>query len=190
MFPIFFVENTWRQTFFQSYRCNTCQTDVLTETTGEGWTHQFPVIPDSQLKGRVCPQCGGDVVQSMRTAKTVWRRPDTQELLYDILDHPGALFDNPQGIYDKLSGQMWFGRDNVSLSVVCPGRNVWNIDSRASNCDRPHDAGHRCWVRHGGIGDVSQLHVDKDGYSCNAGAGSIEFPDFHGFLHHGHLVAI
>jgi hypothetical protein len=44
---------------------------------------------------------------------------------------------------------------------------------------------HRCWVRHGTVGEP--LHVDKIGHTCAAGAGSISVEGFHGFLHHGVL---
>ena len=32
------------------------------------------------------------------------------------------------------------------------------------------------------------LHVDKNGVTCAAGAGSIALPNLHGFLHNGHLA--
>lgn len=54
---------------------------------------------------------------------------------------------------------------------------------------------HRCWVRHGDP-RTGVVHVDKNGLTCRAGAGSILFkgnpargvPDYHGFLHHGKLT--
>jgi len=61
------------------------------------------------------------------------------------------------------------------------------IDSRASNCTMPDDNAHRCWVRHGRPEDGT-LHVDKNGLTCAAGGGSILAGNYHGFLHHGHLV--
>lgn len=46
---------------------------------------------------------------------------------------------------------------------------------------------HKCWVRHGTPpGEV--VHVDKNGITCGAGAGSIAIPNWHGFLHNGELV--
>lgn len=81
------------------------------------------------------------------------------------------------------------------LSIVCvvpydrPGTSNkttwWYIDSRANNCTMPDDKEHRCWVRHGTVGEA--IHVDKAGHTCAAGAGSIVVPGFHGFLHHGVL---
>ena len=71
------------------------------------------------------------------------------------------------------------------LAVVCPDRHIWVIDSRARNCTMPTDKRHRCWVRHGSPPNIT---VDKDGVTCQAGAGSIQTPDWHGFLRNGQLV--
>lgn len=57
----------------------------------------------------------------------------------------------------------------------------------ARNCTMPDDTTHKCWVRHGRPEDGS-LHVDKNGHTCGAGAGSIDTGKWHGFLHNGELV--
>ena len=49
----------------------------------------------------------------------------------------------------------------------------------------PNDNEHRCWVRHGGFGQI--VTVDKNGKTCEAGGGSIATPKFHGFLTNGEL---
>jgi hypothetical protein len=49
------------------------------------------------------------------------------------------------------------------------------------------DTVHRCWVRHGTVGD--KLTVDKAGNTCAAGAGSIQMAAWHGFLQQGVLHA-
>ncbi|TIN76795.1 hypothetical protein [Mesorhizobium sp.] len=80
------------------------------------------------------------------------------------------------------------GPDGKSVVCVVPrssGKWHWYIDSRCSNCTKPDDKEHRCWVRHGTVGET--IHVDKNGNTCAAGAGSIAVPGFHGFLHHGVL---
>lgn len=77
------------------------------------------------------------------------------------------------------------GPDGASIACRCPDGHDWHIDSRANNCTMRDDKEHRCWVRHGTIGDM--LHVDKAGHTCSAGAGSIDTGKFHGFLHHGVL---
>lgn len=71
------------------------------------------------------------------------------------------------------------------LIVVLPNGSTWDLDSRASNCTMKSDRLHRCWVR---AGEPPNLHVDKNGHTCAAGAGSIAVDKYHGFLHHGHLV--
>lgn len=90
----------------------------------------------------------------------------------------------------------WVNEVSPHLHVRCPngpmeasGRFTstrdWDIDSRASNCTLPEDKTHRCWIRHGYPPDV---HVDKAGVTCAAGAGSILLPNWHGYLDKGFLV--
>jgi hypothetical protein len=89
----------------------------------------------------------------------------------------GALFFPLPGMY--AHGSL------VCIIPCSSGTHWWCIDHRASNCTMPDDNEHRCWVRHGEDGDV--IHVDKNGTTCAAGAGSIMVDGFHGFLHHGVL---
>jgi len=95
-----------------------------------------------------------------------------------------------------VPGMMWYadwggdwckGPDGHSVMVVCPDGSQWCIDGPASNCTAPKDTGpfgvaHRCWVRHG---EPPLLTVDKNGKTCQAGAGSIAVPGYHGFLQNG-----
>lgn len=60
----------------------------------------------------------------------------------------------------------------------------WDIDSRASNCTKPSDTTHRCWVR---TGTPPNVTAGKSGNTCSAGAGSILVPGWHGFLTNGEL---
>ena len=87
------------------------------------------------------------------------------------------------------------GADGLSIACVCLGsrgpdsRYHWYIDNRASNCTKPADLEHRCWVRHGTVGD--KLTVDKNGLTCGAGAGSFFMGpnnEWHGFLRDGRLT--
>jgi len=78
------------------------------------------------------------------------------------------------------------GPDGRTLIVRCPDGHDWIIDSRASNCTKKDDNAHWCWVRHGKPEDGT-LHVDKNGNTCAAGAGSIDTGKWHGFLHNGEL---
>jgi hypothetical protein len=78
----------------------------------------------------------------------------------------------------------WDNMEGDPLMVITPG-GEWNTDSRASNCTMPNDRLHRCWVKHG---EPPNLHIDKAGHTCAAGAGSILCGKYHGFLHNGHLT--
>lgn len=82
------------------------------------------------------------------------------------------------------------------LSVVCvlignhgpDSRSRWFIEDQAANCTKPTDRDHRCWVRHGTVGE--KLTANKAGNTCGAGAGSIYMDGnkWHGFLEDGVLV--
>ena len=104
---------------------------------------------------------------------------------------PGAIWDTPwlkeRHIPHPRKGKSLVfapGSDGLILTCKTPGGD-WCIDGRCSNCSMPEDNEHRCWVRHG---DVPEIHVDKNGYTCQAGAGSIISGSYHGFLHNGCLV--
>lgn len=99
---------------------------------------------------------------------------------------PGAMYWD-----DDIDGSLyWDNQPGPSLCVVLPDMHIWNIDSRASNCDMKNDRLHRCWVREGVAPNIT---VSKRGVSCKAGAGSILTHDhkgkasFHGFLRNGYL---
>ncbi|HEY2662179.1 MAG TPA: hypothetical protein VGI79_20845 [Caulobacteraceae bacterium] len=134
---------------------------------------------------KACNDCGRPFVDSdewQANMCRVYRRADTGEKL-PVVRHVGDL---PVG---AVVDAWWDGRkgaDGRSLVVVTP-QGDWNLDHRASNCTRPDDKVHRCWVRHGRPEDGT-LHVDKAGDTCAAGAGSIIMHGgWHGFLHHGEL---
>lgn len=113
----------------------------------------------------------------------VYRRTDTGEIL-TLSEAPiGAMWD-----CTWFSGTPYHrpGADGVHLCVRTPG-GTWEVDGRASNCTRPDDDAHRCWVRHGDV-RAGEIHVDKNGDTCSAGAGSILQGGYHGFLHNSHLV--
>lgn len=112
-----------------------------------------------------------------------WVRPDTGETQRSPhLFGPGAMWIATWLMGD--SGGRWHpGPDGNILIVETPGGS-WNIDSRASNCDRRDDHVHHCWIRHG---EPPNITVDKNGDTCGAGAGSIQCGSYHGFLRNGHL---
>jgi hypothetical protein len=111
----------------------------------------------------------------------VYERTDTGDLV-TLREAPvGACWD-AWWLPDDFRGP-----DGIALAVQCHGQHTWHVDARASNCGRPDDNTHHCWVRHG---DPRECHVtvDKDGDTCSAGAGSIVVPGWHGFLRGGRLV--
>jgi hypothetical protein len=129
--------------------------------------------------------------------KQIYVRPDTGER-FTLRDAPiGACWDAwwvHQRARRRFPGEKveaagvgnMIGPDGRSLVVRCPDGHDWMIDSRASNCTMKDDDTHHCWVRHGRPEDGT-LHVDKAGHTCAAGAGSIQTPKWHGFLHNGFL---
>jgi len=130
-----------------------------------------------------------------RVSVPLLRNLETGEIRHQHQLPAGALFAVPREASDgaELHRDRWppAGPDGLSIVCLVPGSCsggvcYWYIDSRASNCTRRDDPAHRCWVRHGTIGEA--LHVDKNGNTCSAGAGSISMPGYHGFLHGGQLV--
>lgn len=147
----------------------------------EGHKHikDFPIDSDSdQAFGHelICQTCGQTF-----TPKVFGARYDTAS--GDL--EPGCLFWN--NYYPKTT--YWDNQEGPHLVAVLPNGTHWQIDGRASNCTMPHDRTHRCWVRHGDP-ETGIVHVDKNGHTCNAGAGSIHVDqgtptEWHGFLHDG-----
>ena len=103
----------------------------------------------------------------------------------DVLQ-PGDAFWNPR----EHRWDCYYWENCVDprghLYVVLPDGSHWCVQSRAANCTLPKDKTHRCWVLH--ERPDGTLHVDKDGVTCEAGAGSIATDNWHGFLHDGHLA--
>ena len=114
----------------------------------------------------------------------------------------GPIYDTPSGkeepgslyfVCHNSDDWCWLGWDNCDgkhLHAVCPNGRHWVVDQRASNCGRPDDKTHRCWVRHGDPEEGEPVHVDKNGDTCAAGAGSILAGDYHGFLHNGRFASV
>lgn len=98
--------------------------------------------------------------------------------------------DEPEDAPRRIATRYWHNCDGRHLLCVLPNGHVWDIDGRANNCGLPEDRLHRCWVRSGDpTSSPPTVHVTKDGYTCDAGAGSIAASDYHGFLHAGVLTA-
>lgn len=131
--------------------------------------------------GTCCDTCGAPVPSDGSSNYQVFSKR-----LYDTASgelEPGCLFYSPW--YDDI---YWSNQNTPTLCAILPNGTHWTIDGRASNCTRPDDKTHRCWVRHGNPEEANTMHVDKNGDTCSAGAGSIIGGDWHGFLHHGVFV--
>lgn len=137
-----------------------------------------------------CDDCGhvfdfddGDWQGQSVTTRREWRQPATGELVVGNDLPAGALYD---ATWYHAMGRM--GEDGRALMCVLPNGHHWHIDSRASNCSMPDDDVHRCWCRHGDPTQPQTMTVDKACNTCQAGAGSIQSGDWHGFLRDGALT--
>lgn len=116
-----------------------------------------------------------------------WQHKVTR--IYEGGGHRFVLNDAPIG---AMWDATWFpaefgkGADGIALIVKTPGGS-WHVDGRSSDCTKPDDKTHRCWVRHGDP-RTGSVHVDKNGDTCQAGAGSIQIGSYHGFLTNGVLM--
>lgn len=92
---------------------------------------------------------------------------------------PGAMWDA-----DWYHG--WReGPDGRSIVVILPNGRQWFVDGPANNCTAPTDMDHHCWVR---TGEPPLITVSKSApgqRTCDAGGGSIQAGDYHGFLQNG-----
>lgn len=188
MTKVFYCEYTGEQNFTKMWWCDTCNNVGKRVVVGRGISSDFENIPWEDEPPVPCEKCGNSSSFSSRGSIKIYRRIDTGEEITKLTDHPGACYEDPDGAWDSKARNKRFGYDGKALVVILPNGSSWYIDSRASNCTRPEDNSHRCWVRHGSPLDGT-LHVDKNGDTCQAGAGSIISGDFHGFLHSGHIVS-
>lgn len=78
----------------------------------------------------------------------------------------------------------WANCTGKHLIVILPTKNLhpWDTNGRASNCTMKDEKTHRCWVVHGDPARGEIVTVDKDGHTCQAGAGSIDADGWHGKL--------
>ena len=170
----------------KSYGCHNAMIPLIDSDKKEDWN--LGGKPEDYPKGMwpvKCDHCGAEV---------------SKDTNYQI--HRARLYDNETG--EPQPGDMfwapWYHEpewkhfyckwDNCNdqlghLIVILPNGDKWDTDGRASNCTMPEDRLHRCWVKHG---EPPNVTVDKNGNTCQAGAGSILSGDYHGFLHNGELT--
>lgn len=168
---------------------------MLPDIYPRGAEPSLPSLDDKSLPWPTVCACGFAFTaeNSNRSAggQTSYRRIDTGEIIGRLANAPvGACWDlewyRAREFFQDDGKPYWLGPDGRILCVKTPGGD-WVIDSRASNCTMKDDTAHRCWVRHGSPEDGT-LHVDKNGNTCAAGAGSIMCGSYHGFLHNGNLT--
>lgn len=116
-------------------------------------------------------------------SSSIYRRSDTGEEM--------TLRDAPDGaIWDAVWLHDWkamCGPDGRSLVCKVPKDHEWQIDGPCNNCpwrNDPSKSEHKCWVRHG---EPPNLTVDKEGFTCPVGAGSVQTGTWHGYLTNGVL---
>ncbi|GAC1521610.1 MAG: hypothetical protein NVS3B1_06000 [Marmoricola sp.] len=123
----------------------------------------------------------------------IWVRSDTGERFVLHQSAPATSLGIPSAPPGACWDAHWMGDwakgpDGICLMVRLPNGHDWMVDAEASNCTRPGDRSHRCWVRSGDP-RTGSVTVGKDGETCSAGAGSIAAGDYHGFLTGGVLTA-
>ena len=150
-----------------------CEYDGIVQ---DDWPHDDPRWPLECSCGYVFQE--DDPWQHILTR--MYSRADDPTVMMTTEDAPpGATFFANWRTHEV-------GLDGNTVMVVLPGGHRWCPDGRASNCTRPKDKVHKCWCRHGTPPDP--ITVDKLGNTCDAGAGSIQVPGWHGFLRDGKLV--
>ncbi|MGV7119562.1 hypothetical protein [Sphingopyxis sp. 550A] len=193
---VFFCEQTGKKSYHRGFRCDACDhrhDEPCSEADHDAYSN------DGERPERECV-CGQKVRVNSWGSDTEMRRVDTGELFKSHRDlPPGAIYEaipyydgepNNWRQSKRSGGREYFinrpGVDGRILVCVCPDGHAWTIDARASNCTMKDDDEHWCWCRHGKPEDGT-LHVDKNGLTCKAGAGSIDTGKWHGFLHNGEL---
>lgn len=176
--PCFLIERAGPRKTTARIECGTCETAVdLDVPDGIEWDDiDWPPLP-----------CGHNSAEDQdhrsSTTRHLWRRVDNGDERWSIMDFgPGAMWDA------DWMGDWMCGPDGRHMMVRLPNGRDWAIDSQASNCTRPGED-HDCWCRHGEPPNLTVDKVPEPGRStCQAGAGSIQGGDWHGFLRNGQLV--
>jgi hypothetical protein len=127
-----------------------------------------------------CGYAFQEVDEWQRFIEEIYRRVDTGEELHLRDASPGAMW------LAWWLDDMYTPQGEHNLVVKTPG-GEWTIDGQANNCTMKDDMKqerHHCWIRHG---EPPLVTVDKNGTTCQAGAGSIQCNSYHGFLRNGYL---
>lgn len=173
----FFCERTGESFYSRSFHCALCKHHFWVP---QGRAPTKPRLPWPD-EPHPCPKCGAPAGRSSQSSNPYFRRADTGEEIGGEEKLPaGAIWAaDPDHAYQ-------LGPDGRALYCQLPDGHSWCIDGLATNCTKPEDKEHRCWVRTGSP-EEGTLHVGKGGNTCSAGAGSIKTPTYHGFLRNGVL---
>lgn len=161
-------------------------TDISTSQVFETswWTYQFDGEGEI-VRGPFVDGISSPLMRNLATGEELPSRDLPIGALYAAIKGK----DRPADEYPRA------GADGLSIMCVVAGdegyrgNTTWNIEGRASNCTLPEEKSHRCWVRHGTIGE--RITVDKNGPTCQAGAGSFFMGPkncWHGFVRDGRLT--
>jgi len=194
------VETRGQYTVMWDGQCGDWTTHVARRDMGPMTTCPDLNSNDAEDWGGACERCGEvipwnvgvpcDCEDEWCTEKSTWRVSSGLTTIWDTPSgalEPGCLYFEQPSDYEHWCPGKWSNCDQRHLHAVLPNGHYWDIDSRASNCGSPQDFTHRCWVRHG---EPPMVHVDKNGQTCTAGAGSIAAGDYHGFLHNGQFTGV
>lgn len=170
----------------------------------EGWNDWIPEI------GTPCDDCGSPWPGVDQLDDEHWSHSGGTTSVWDTPSgklEPGSLWWNEYMPHEgpRCVFYGWGNCDGRHLMAMTPNGHSWDVDARASNCGLPvkdtrcpenPETGehaetcacrvHRCWVRTGNPeAEPPTVHVDKNGFTCAAGGGSIVAGDYHGHLHAG-----
>lgn len=199
MIPVFFLEPTNRnKKYLRCYSKKPCTSRhgihdakiYVGEVTGNPISGM--VTEEPSLNYPTHCQCGYEFTPDdirMTFHRPIYKRYGSEEYM-TLEEAPFGACYNAEYIANRIpKGQMGVGDDGMSLVIKTPGGEWW-VDRRANNCTNPTDNQHHCWVRHGDPRILGSLHIDKNGYTCNAGAGSIVLGNYHAMCLNGYLREI
>lgn len=133
-------------------------------------------------------QKDGWILEHQVHRQTLYGTPDG--LWHGLPKVGDMLYEDWYGCADERNGNCIGGWTNCTgphLIIIVPTEHWWDPNLRASNCTMKEDLLHRCWVRHGDPAKGEVVHIDKRGVTCQAGAGSLAIPGWHGFMHNGDI---
>lgn len=176
--------------------CHNAQHHILDSDKLEAWDlgGDMAAYP-AEMWPTVCDHCGaavptGELSQVAKGAsygnrhilrKRLYETPEGTPIIEGEMQ-PGDCF-YATWLHDNDRCFYWTDCTTPHLTVILPpDHHPWDTSGRANNCTKPNDDRHRCWVVHGDPSKGEIVTVDKNGVTCEAGAGSIATPHYHAML--------